>query len=230
MTTWLHGLPGQQRPLGERRLAPVLERGGQVVCVDATPAYSAFPVAVVAGALPVRGRPRIALGAACRARWEDAVEKAYLEWAQGTVYAGHIVRERPTLRFANYADVTSFEDHAAYYTVQPEQWPAVPLPHGAPAPGAPVEAQGATPAAQLAEALARLREHGVRVYYRDLTTIELRQLGLTCVRVLSPDLTPIHCDQRWPFLGGRAADALWRYPWARDCPRMFPNPLPHPLG
>jgi ribosomal protein S12 methylthiotransferase accessory factor len=68
------------------------------------------------------------------------------------------------------------------------------------------------------------------VFYRDLTTIDLRQLGLSCVRVLSPDLTPIHCDQRYPFLGGRTADVLWRYPWARGLSLTYPNPLPHPLG
>ena len=70
----------------------------------------------------------------------------------------------------------------------------------------------------------------MRLLYRDLTTVDLRQVGLHAVRVLSPDLTPIFCHQRNPFLGGRTRDVLWRYPWAERLPLRFPNPMPHPLG
>ena len=229
MTTWLHGIPGRSRPLAARYLDPVHERGGSVFCADVTPDYSPFPVAVVAGNLPRRGRPRISLGAACRASWGEAVDKAYLEWAQGIVFAGYHTDERPGLRFERHTDVRTFEDHAAYYTVHPEHWDAVTLPHGEPATVEPRELSGTTQEI-LSEAVSRLSERGVRLFYRDLTTIDLTQLGLTCVRVLSPELTPIHCDQRYPFLGGRTADVRWRYPWAEALPSAFPNPLPHPLG
>ena len=47
---------------------------------------------------------------------------------------------------------------------------------------------------------------------------------------IKPDLTPIFCHPRHPFLGGRTPDVLWRYPWAAGMDLRFPNPMPHPLG
>ena len=47
---------------------------------------------------------------------------------------------------------------------------------------------------------------------------------------LSPDLAPIGCDHRRPFLGGTVADVRRRYPWAGGGDLCFPNPHPHPLG
>ncbi|TQM83523.1 hypothetical protein FHX81_5949 [Saccharothrix saharensis] len=78
---------------------------------------------------------------------------------------------------------------------------------------------------------ARLRELvdalNVRPAYREPTTPEAATAGLRCVRVLSPDLAPLHADHRWPHLGGRAADVAWRYPGRSG---RFPDPAPHPLG
>jgi ribosomal protein S12 methylthiotransferase accessory factor len=230
MVTWLHAIPGGQRPLDVGYRAPVEERGGLAICIDATPAYSVFPVAIVTGSLPLRGHPRISLGAACRATWDEAVEKAYLEWVQGIVFAGQYYAYHPSVRYGTYRDVKTFDDHAVYYTVHPQEWQKVALIRGQQATHGPPSARGQTTAQLLAEALAQLRAHQVRIYYRDLTTPDLRQMGLAVMRVLSPDLTPIHCDQAFPFLGGKTADVLWRYPWAEHQQLTFPNPLPHPLG
>jgi ribosomal protein S12 methylthiotransferase accessory factor len=71
----------------------------------------------------------------------------------------------------------------------------------------------------------------VRLLYRELTPVDCNQLGLRVVRVVSPDLAPLHHDHRWPFLGGRTADVGWRY---ADAPERsagsFPSPHPHALG
>jgi ribosomal protein S12 methylthiotransferase accessory factor len=69
----------------------------------------------------------------------------------------------------------------------------------------------------------------VRLAYRELTTPEPRTVGLHVMRVLSPDLTPLHADHRWPHLGGRTADVRWRYPWAPTS-TIYPSAHPHPLG
>ena len=85
---------------------------------------------------------------------------------------------------------------------------------------------------EIAALVDALTAAGVRLYYRDLTTVDVNQLGITVVRVLSPDLTPIHHDHRWPFIGGRANDLQWRYPDGeeRRGNRAFPSPFPHALG
>ncbi len=239
MITWLHGIPGRQVALPAHLEREVAALGGHVTCIDATPAYSPHPVALVAGSLPLRGRERFSLGAACRSTRDAAVEKAFLEWAQGVFFVGEYLAAHPGLRFDRYEDVETFDDHAVYYTTAPREWARIPLLLGAPPvagahgtpPGAPAPAgPRASTATVLARLVARLRDEGVRLYYRDLTTIDLRQVGLHAVRVLSPDLTPIFCHQRHPLLGGRTPDVLWRYPRAAGMDLCFPNPMPHPLG
>jgi ribosomal protein S12 methylthiotransferase accessory factor len=76
------------------------------------------------------------------------------------------------------------------------------------------------------DALAR---HRIRLYYRDLTTIDADQLGVGVVRATSPDLAAIFAHQEWPLLGGLEGALQSRYPWAPAGLR-FPNPMPHPLG
>lgn len=231
MISWLHSVPGRQVALPAPCADSVAALGGHVTCIDATPAYSPHPVALVAGSLALRGRDRCSLGAACRGTWEAAVEKAFLEWAQGVFFAGEYLAHHPGLRFGSYDDVDTFDAHAVYYTTAPEQWAKVPLLHGEAGP-APVsdEPPARTARTQLERLVERLRGEGVRLWYRDLTTADLRHVGLHAVRALSPDLTPIFCHPRHPFLGGRTPDVLWRYPWAERLRLRFPNPMPHPLG
>jgi ribosomal protein S12 methylthiotransferase accessory factor len=78
-------------------------------------------------------------------------------------------------------------------------------------------------------AIAHLSKQGVRMLYRDLTTIDAIQAGVHVVRVLSPDMIPINAHHRWPFIGGNASDLKQRYPDMQTS-GAFPNPWPHPLG
>jgi len=231
MTTWLHGVAPKRVILPQALVEPVEDRGGWVVVLDITPEFSPHKVALVAGNLPIEGRPRYSIGAACRSRWEDAADKAYLEWTQGVIFAGHRAKREAGLSFQSADDVRTFDDHAVYYTVHPDRWDELPLLRN---PQEPISIGSPDPAKSTAEALALLVEHlnhsGVRLFYRDLTLGDLKQIGLRVCRVLSPDLTPIHADHCWPHLGGRSSDLLWRYPWAADQPIIFPSPHPHPLG
>ncbi len=230
MVSWLHSVRGRVVRLDDRYTEPVLDRDCAVKCVDVTPAYSPWPVAIVAGNLPWRGRPRFALGAACRETWAEAVEKAYLEWAQGTVFVSAFLAGHRDLEYREARDVRSFQDHAAYYSVRPPEWDRVPLWTGdAVAPREDgVLIKGTWDALHLG--VEALRAEGVRLFYRDLTSVDLRQLGLWTVRVLSPDLTPLHFHEPWAFLGGRTGEVEWRYPWVDRSRLRYPNPLPHPLG
>jgi ribosomal protein S12 methylthiotransferase accessory factor len=224
MSTWLHGVPGRRVEPSRRHRDEVEKLGGEIACIDATPAYSPHPVALVAGMLPLRGVPRFALGAACRASWDEAVEKAYLEWLQGVVFVALYREFHPDLAFGSRLDVRTFDEHAVYYSVCPDEWERVPLLDGHSAPAPP---GGDDSLEWLAGAL---HAAGIRVLYRELTTADVRQAGLHAVRALSPDLAPIHCDQAWPFLGGTVPAVDWRYPLADPASLSFPNPLPHPLG
>ncbi|MDD9369877.1 MAG: YcaO-like family protein [Acidimicrobiales bacterium] len=282
VATWLHQLGGREVPV-PAFAAEVAPLGGVVRAFDCTPRFSPHPVALVAGTLPLGGSPRHSLGVACRATWAEAVERAYLEMLQGTVFVGHVLSAHPELVGMAPGAVTGFDEHAVYYAANPRRWDEVPLlRHAEPAPPPPVRApeadpspeartgtsgetpgtsgvrtgtpgerpgtsgvttgtpgerpgtpgEGSSPARQLHRLVTALGEAGVRLYYRELTTDDCNQLGLRVVRVLSPDLTPLHHDHRWPFLGGTTADVAWRYPEAqqRRGNRPFPSPHPHALG
>lgn len=214
-TTWLHSVAPQ-------KFAADLPHGVQAF--DLTPAYSPHPVVAVAGSLPIAGRPRPTLGLACRATTAEAVRKAYEEWVQGTVFIEVWLARNGD---EPVEDVTDFDRHAVYYATHPEEWDALPWFAGFET-DPPPDAESRGTAAELTELVHALDRAGVRLAYRELTTPELSAVGLHCVRVLSPDLAPLHSDHRWPHLAGRARDLGRRYPHAS--PGVFPNPAPHPLG
>jgi len=230
MITWQHSIRGKQIKLDLKYTNEVETKGGTIVAIDATPAYSPFPVCLIAGTLPIRGHKRISLGCACRETWADAVERAYLEWVQGIIFTGYYYSSHADTKFKTYGDVQTFDDHAVYYTICPDKWNNVPLTKGKLHKTRRHSTVSHSSIETMRLAVDHLTQRGIRLYYRDLTTKDLKQIGVYSARVLSPDLTPIHADQRWPFLGGKTYKALFRDPWAKDYILKYPNPMPHPLG
>ncbi|HEX2681875.1 MAG TPA: YcaO-like family protein, partial [Candidatus Dormibacteraeota bacterium] len=230
MITWLHGVPGRRVNLDAMYDDPARVRGGQVACFDATPDYSPHPVALVLGHMPFRGRARCALGAACRETWADAVEKAHLEWVQGITFAGYRMGSESNHTYQSPLDVRTFDDHATYYSLRPGEWDRLPIFRGELDKRRPECPIAGSPGREVIRLASALRAAGIRVYYRELTTPDLRQVGAHVVRALSPELVPIFEDQRWPLLGGTAADVLSRYRWAAGLKLTFPSQFPHPLG
>jgi len=204
-------------------VAAVRARGGAVEAWDLTQRWNPCPVVAVTGELPLRGFRRLSLGAACRATQADAVDKALREWIQGVIFVGHQLDERPRAAL----DVPrTFVEHGLFYSVNPHQWPNIPLRNPEPEP---VPVPVPESAIDFPSLLHTLAAAGIRLYYRDLTTPDVAALGLTVVRVLAPALTPLAADHRWPSLGGRALDHRWRWP-DRAPVGAIPNPLPHALG
>ncbi|MFV0306349.1 MAG: YcaO-like family protein [Desertimonas sp.] len=233
MTTWMHQLGGRQ--IATPHLVAELARlGGVVEVFDLTPRFSPHPVALVAATTWLAGRPRPSIGVACRATWDAAVEKAFLECCQGMTFVGHRLARHPDLVGLAAEMVTDFHLHAVFYGANPTRWDDVPLRafrRGAEPPADAPSARRPHPE-QLHELVVSLAAAGIATSYRELTTVELDPLGLRVVRVVAPALTPLHHDHRWPYLGGRAADVEWRYPDAasRAGDRRWPSPFPHPLG
>lgn len=229
MVTWLHSVSGRAVGLPERLAEPVRLLHGRAMAFDITPAYSPFPVAAVAGSIPRRGEPRFSLGVACRETWDDAVEKAYLEWNQGVLFAGVYGPYADQAELAEPSRLRSFDAHAMYYTAHPEQWAGLPLLAGWDEPGEPSMTGQAMETEQALRAVRdTLRDAGIRVYYRDLTTVDARHLGMRVVRAASPDLAAIYAHEEWPLLHRVEQMLASRYPWAHST--RFPNPMPHPLG
>ena len=221
--SWVQSLSAPLTPLGAQDLESVHALGGSVEARVLTQAWNPCPVVAVAGQLPLRGVPRFAFGVACRPSLAEATERAYLEWVQGVVFAGYQLADQPTLRLPDPLDLTDFVDHSAFWARHPALWQDAPLRASATVVTKASSLVG-TAAMQLEALMHALHRSGIDLYYRDLTLPDVAALGVTVVRVLSPDLVPLHCDERWPFL---CASDRGRYP---DQAFGRRNPLPHPLG
>lgn len=223
---WLSSLPGREVALGENYNDLVKEHGGEVYCFDITQSWSPCPVVVVVGTLPLRGVKRISLGASCRTQKSDAIEKAFAEWVQGVVFAGYYTQRNPDTKKI----VSTFEDHAAYYTYHPDKWGMTPLMRGCDGVASLQEKKHITSHhISLLEIVRELEKAGLHVYYRDITPVDVRETGVTVVRVIVPGLAYLHGDEQSPFLGGRTGDIAWRYGDIKPI-GPFPNTYPHPLG
>lgn len=238
MISWLHQLSAPTVPVTAEVAAVADPIGARVRLLDLTPVYSPHPVAAVAGTALLAGRPRNSIGLACRSTFTEAAAKAALEWAQGVAFAGVNTATDPAGLRPAPAEVTDFDRHALFYTRRPELWDGLPLWSAAasPASSGPVPRDGRRAGSpeerpvrdQLRDLVGALADHGIELLYRDLTLPDVVACGVRVVRVLSPQLTPIHPDHRWPHLGGSTADLARRYPDATST--GFPSPHPHPLG
>lgn len=234
--TWLNGVAGRRIALPAPWQAHVRQHGGELHAFDLSQHWNPHPVIAVAGGMPFEGRPRHVLGIACRADPGEALHKALLEWQQALTFAAHLFRREGARLPREPAALRSFDEHAAFYTLRPDLWAHLPLlqspqtsalPLPPPAPDVRPPAQRAV--AELDLLRRQLGRAGIALYYRELTTADVAAAGLRVMRVLSPQLSGLHADERAPFLGGRCRDVAWRYPGVahRD---PFPNPYPHPLG
>lgn len=228
---WLNSLGGREISLSNEYLEPIQKKFGKIFAFDITQTWNPHPVVIVCGYLPQRNKKRISMGVACRETYKQAIEKAYLEWMQGVIFAGFYDIYHPTTEFEKVEDVIGFDEHAAYYTLYPHLWEQTPLlcKKFAYQPESKSFPESLNVETTLENLLSKLKKTGIRIYYRDLTLPDVRETGLTVVRTLSPDLSLIHGDERTPFLGGRTNDVKWRYP---DLVHQaeFPNKYPHPLG
>ena len=225
---WLHALGGREIPLGEKFDKQVAAKQGEAYCFDVTQSWNSYPVVVVCGYLPLRGKKRITMGCSCRKTLELAREKAYAEWIQGCIFSGYYSLYNPDINLKNPEDVTSFDKHAVYYTLNPEGWDEVPI---ITKKRRYLNGVNRTPLCGGLENLLRsLKEEDIRLYYHELTLPDVREAGLRIVRVISPDLALIHGSEKEMFLGGRTKDVFWRYPDIPADKAEFPNRYPHSLG
>lgn len=230
MITWLHSVPARAIKMPKKYANETSGLNAELWAFDLTPAYSPFPVIAVAGGISKRGIWRYSLGVACRETWEAALEKAYLEWNQGVLFAGIYEKYVDVSNINNPYKVKSFDEHAIFYTINPEQWHGLPM-FSNRKQTCDVSTKGKTMSTEraLATVKSALRKNNIRMYCRDLTTMDADQLGVRVVRAASPDLAPIFAHQEWPLIGKLHDKLARRYPWA-PVKSKFPNLMPHPLG
>ena len=91
--------------------------------------------------------------------------------------------------------------------------------------------EGTTVAEQLAAVVGRLDDGGLTGYAVDVTSPDVRSLGLAVVRVIVPELCPLDVSHRARFLGGRRlTHAAYEAGLLAAPLRVLDlNPLPHPF-
>src|SRR5690606_35189921 len=121
----------------------------------------------------------------------------------GVLFAGVFEQHGDTEGIDDPATVRSFDQHAMYYTIHPDRWHSLPMFAARSDVGEPsVTGTPLATADALRAAKDALAQHHIRMFYRDLTMIDVEQLGLHVVRATSPDLASIFAHQEWPLIGG----------------------------
>lgn len=129
--------------------------------------------------------------------------------------------------------IETFEQHLLYYA-QPEHAELAAFLDGSterrPTRSVPA-LEGATPRSQIDAVLRRLARHGLSAYAVDVTSPDVRSLGLSVARVIVPELCALDVSHRARFLGGTrlytAAHEAGLVPAPLEPADL--NHLPHPF-
>jgi thiazole/oxazole-forming peptide maturase SagD family component len=214
-----------------------------------------FGPSVVVAVMEQPGGPEpvLSFGSACRTAPVRAVEKAFLEAAQGLTYVRRLLKQHPDFRAdPDFGNVDDFTKHAILYSRHPELRREVGYllhPDEPPLCERPVRGVGAADDGQAAEGagadgqldqrdevdradqvdrvVRELAAAGFCTYVADLTTPDTRRVGVSVCRVVVPGLQHLSGTHRYRLLGNprlrTVAKALGYDSRPED------NPYPHPL-
>ncbi|WP_257203423.1 TOMM precursor leader peptide-binding protein [Corynebacterium cystitidis] len=182
-----------------------------------------------------KGKDRVfTFGSACRDLAPAALEKAFLEAAQGISFVRRLLQKytawHPGERFEN---VTSFNDHAVLYSKFPELRSEVNYlltSDGSPTEFRPSRTRNRNARgdahAELDFLVEQLHRKGYETYVVDLTTPDAAMLGVRVVKVLVPGYVHVAGSHTDRLLG---SDRLMSIPHELGLSSKPDNPYPHPL-
>ena len=199
--------------------------------VDAS-CFLAVPTAISVLHGPEGAGAALSVGAASAARVEEAWLKAIAEsfgvyrWLRQQAVTGATAPTDPDA-------IESFDDHMLFYASEERAELAGFLDGSeerrqtSDVPGL----AGSTPHAQIDEIMSRLASRGLSAYAVDVTSPDVRDLGLSVARVIAPELCALDVSHRARFLGGSrlltAAHEIGLVRSPLDVADL--NPLPHPF-
>ena len=200
--------------------------------VDAS-SFHDVPVAVAVLHGPPWGAAELSVGAAAAATPQAAWLKALAEAFGVRRWRRDLGVLDPQFEVAEADEITSFDDHTFYYAT-PERARQARFLHASAERRAvsDVRPLGDTTALeQIEEIVQRLAARGVDAYAVDVTSPDVRSLGMWVARVVAPALYGLDVAHVARYLGG---NRLYRLPFElglRASPLRFEdvNPLPHPF-
>lgn len=186
---------------------------------------------------PAEFGPAICVGSTSRLSPVAAVHKGFLEAGQGIPYFRFLLAQLKDWEPSDdYLNVTSFDHHCVFYLKRPDLVPEafafldraeaeVPLS------SMPDRSTGRV-LGDINLCVDMLREAGLEVIVVEITTPDIRDVGMRVVRVLIPGMVPLHGVYKYPFLGSkRLSDFPLRTSPARGdiADDLEFNPHPHPF-
>jgi thiazole/oxazole-forming peptide maturase SagD family component len=176
------------------------------------------------------GRGRLlAVGSACRGSLHTALEKAFLEAMQGVPYVRDLCRQLAGWTSGSFAEVTSFQHCAAFYSLFPDALDRYLQGRDGfldAAEVVSVESRPGTATPDVATMVAALRRLGYAAYAVDMSPEEARREGFALARVAVPGLYSLEGSYKYRSGGSARAHAAAERIGARPRPNPFPHPLP----
>ncbi len=237
--SWMHRLPPRQLDPNVMEESPTLRRhldqrsDWDVRFFDLS--LDDASSSVVAVMEQGNGKDRVlTFGSACRDHPSSALEKAFLEAAQGISFVRRLLQNyvmwNPGERFEN---VTGFNEHAILYSKFPELRSKVNYlltRNGVPSTLRPCRPTSSTHQLDDGEQLDCLIEHlyrsGYETYVVDLTTPDAAMLGVHVVKVLVPGYVHVAGSHTDRLLGSHRLTSVPNELGFSSTPD---NPFPHPL-
>ena len=200
--------------------------------VDAS-CFLDIPIAIAV----VRGEPDsrapLAVGAGAAGTVGEAWLKAVVEGFGVYRWLRQQTIARPDGAVPDIGGIETFDDHMLFYTCSEHAELATFLTDSAErrTTGAVLPIDEPTPGAQIERIVERLAAHGGSAYAVDVTSPDVRELGLSVARVVAPELCALDVSHRARFLGGsRLLTAAFEAGLVSAPLRLDDlNPLPHPF-
>lgn len=176
----------------------------------------------------------LSVGGATRRRLGDALKKALLEAAQGLPYINALLDYYKDWKVkSDFTNVSSFQKHALLYSKYPElrqkagfllgNKEELQLREGTCSYSEPENLDWSE---EYRSCLDAVKKAGYEVLAVDLTTPDLKRIGVSVVRVIIPGLHGLHGNHTFRFLGGKR---LREVPKKMGVPLEGINEFPHPF-
>jgi ribosomal protein S12 methylthiotransferase accessory factor len=195
--------------------------------------FLGIPVAIAVLHGPPGSRAALAIGAGCAATIEEAWLKALSESFGVYRWLCMEIASAPDRPPPRPEEVRTFDQHMLYFADEERAALASFLDASTErsrlddVPSLP----GSTPRAQVDSIVGTLARHGISAYATDVTTPDVRSLGLHVVRVLAPEACALDVWHAARFLGGPRLRSAAREAGLATAPLELDdvNPHPHPF-
>ena len=197
------------------------------------------PIACLFGVLrrPLEFGPIVCVASVARNSPRDAVRKCIREIGQGVPYIRYLRDQLADWEpAADHRDVRTFDHHCTLYSKRPElidrNLAFCRDRTDARALSELDDASTGRPLGDLQGIVRMLSDIGHEVVVLDITTPDVKDVGLHVVRVLVPGFVPLHGNHNYPYLGVRRLHAVpekLRWAEAGWDPEQGINPDPHPF-